>query len=300
VSIALCRRIWDRGPKGNGRFLLLCIGDHADESGHAWPSLERLAERCTLTKRSVISTLNLLEKDGWLKRIKKGRKSEYQIVLAKLGIGEVTSSTTIPTGEEHSHKTSENASPVQTPIGEVERSEKVKSTAAIGEISCNPPTPPYRRTTKEPPVEPTAERITEAIGEIVETAHLLPAEPVMQALATAIQGELRNGSALEDLTPRILSVWSKYSTARDRGKFEIRGWSPARFFAEGHWRDEQSWPWKPEHRPERPVRYVDPTRLYDGPEYQPAALARSHDAAKSAVFSPANPPQNSQTQKVNA
>jgi predicted transcriptional regulator of viral defense system len=93
--------------------LLLCLGDHADESGHAYPSLDRLADRCTLTKRSVISTLNLLEKDGWLKRIKKGRKSEYQIMLAKLGIGEATSSITLPTGEEHSRMTSENASPRQ-------------------------------------------------------------------------------------------------------------------------------------------------------------------------------------------
>jgi hypothetical protein len=216
LSIALCRRIWDRGPTGTARFLLLCLGDHADESGHAWPSLERLAERCTLTKRSVISTLNLLEKDGWLKRIKKGRKSEYQIVLAKLGIGEASSSITLPTGEEHSRKTSENASPVQR--------EKVKSTAAIGEISCNPPTPPYRRTTKEPP------------SEGVEEA--------------------------------ALSQLRRYRASREAGKFTIHGWSDANFIAGGHWRDEQSWPWKPEHRPERPVRYVDTANVYNGPEYQ--------------------------------
>jgi hypothetical protein len=249
LSIALCRRIWDRGPTGTARFLLLCLGDHADESGHAYPSLDRLADRCTLTKRSVISTLNLLEKDGWLKRIKKGRKSEYQIVLAKLGISEATSSITLPTGEEPSRMTGENASPVQPPIGEVERSEKVKSTAAIGEISCNPPTPPYRRTTKEPPVE----------------------------------SQLR-----------------RYRAAREAGKFAIHGWSDANFVSGGHWKDEQTWPWKPEHRPERKMRYCDPARLYDGPEYQPAALARSHDSAETAAFSPVNPPQTSQTQKANA
>jgi hypothetical protein len=219
LSIALCRRIWDRGPKGNDRFLLLCIGDHADETGHAYPSLDRLADRCTLTKRSVISTLNRLERDGWLKRIKKGRRSEYQILLGRLGIGANGSPITNQKGAKDSPEKDENTSPINHAKGEVERSEKVKSTAAIGEVDCNPPTPPYRRTTKEPPVETQLRR---------------------------------------------------YRAAREAGKFTIHGWNDANFIAGGHWRDEQSWPWRPEHRPEPKMRYVDPATLYDGPEYQRA------------------------------
>lgn len=264
MSIALCRRIWDRGPKGNDRFLLLCIGDHADESGHAYPSLERLAERCTLTKRSVISALNRLEKDGWVKRIKNGRKSEYQIILGKLGIGERVSPVITRKGEVSSHMTGEAGSPIDTPKGEVERSEKVKSAAAIGEVDCNPPTPPYRRTTKEPPYEPE-----EAVRLIVKAEPSLGRQSeVVQAMVTTIADELRSGARVEDLIQRIPGQWRKYSSARAGDKFEIRGWGPVRFFAEGYWKDEQCWPWKPVFRPERKPRYCDPATLYTGPEYQ--------------------------------
>jgi hypothetical protein len=58
------------------------------------------------------------------------------------------------------------------------------------------------------------------------------------------------------------------SAARDTGKSEIRGWSIANLLAGGHWRDEQTWHWKAEHRPERKMRYVDLATLYTGPEYE--------------------------------
>lgn len=246
-SFLICRRVWERGPSNpTQRYLLLAIADHADDSGYAFPGLLRLAERCVLGKRTVISALNQLEKNGWLKRIKNGRKSEYQVALAKLGIG----ADIAPVADSKRALSAPVNGAVDAPIGPSKGAdcgaEKVQSTAAIGANYCDPPTPPYRRTTKEPLVE---------------------------------------------------SQLLRYRAAREAGKFTIHGWSDANFVAGGHWRDEQCWPWKPEFRPERKIRYCDPARLYDGPEYQPA-LARSHVAAESGVFSPLKSPQISQTQKA--
>jgi hypothetical protein len=195
-----------------------------------------------------------------------------KIVLAKLGIGEVSSSIALPTDEEHSRVTSEDASPVQAPIGEVERTEKVKLTAAIGEISCNPPTPPYRRTTKEPPYEPVVGTVAETslalAARIAATESALQSESLIRAFAQAIESELKGGTSPGEAGKLPLSQTRRYIAARDSGKFEIRGWSIPNLLAGGHWRDEQCWHWKPEHRPERKMRYRDPATLYSGPEYQ--------------------------------
>lgn len=267
-SIVIWRRVWDRGPQDRTeRFLLLAIADHADDSGHAFPSLERLGERCILSKRSVISTLNQLEKDGWLKRIKNGRKSEYQIVLGSLGMGAQISPVTHRKGANAAPMNGADISPVEE-IGEIDCTEKVQSTAAIGAIHCNPPAPPNRRTTKERPYEPAAETIDEVVRAIVAAEPSLAGDATVLALATAIESGLRAGSRLEQLIEMLPAQSRKYASARDRGKFEIRGWGLARFFSEGHWKDEQSWPWKPEYRPEPKLRYRDPATLYDGPEYQ--------------------------------
>jgi hypothetical protein len=159
------------------------------------------------------------------------------------------------------------AAPV-APIGEGRCTEQVKSTASIGEIYCKPPAPPYRKNHQEPSYEPAGETIDEAVHKIAEADDTLQAEPVMRALAKAIDAELEKGSSLDELIRVLPASWKKFSAARGQGKFEIGGWGPANFFAGGHWRDEQCWPWKPESRPERKRRYVDPAALYSGPEYQ--------------------------------
>ena len=112
----------------------------------------------------------------------------------------------------------------------------------------------------------------EAVRGIAGTDFSLGSVQVMQALALAIKAELRIGSALGELTRLLPIRWKKFSTARDQGKFEIRGWSAVNFFAGRHWKDEQSWPWKAEFRPGPKMRYVDPAKLYSGPEYQQQAV----------------------------
>jgi hypothetical protein len=264
------------------KLVLARLADSANEDGEAWPKVATVARDTGLSHRQVIRVTHDLESAGLIriqKRRDRYRENTYHLCAAKLGLP-------------HDRVTRDTVS------DDTLASPQLPPATLSRDTVSKPPAPPYRKNHQEPTYEPTAAGIAEEIGKIVETEPSLRTEQVMQALATAIKGELRNGSTLEHLASRLLAGWRQYSTARDRGKFDIRGWGPARFFVEGHWKDEQTWPWKPEHRPEPKRRYVDPTRLYDGPEYQPAARALSHDAANTAVFSPLKSPQISQTQKA--
>ncbi|HEY1743731.1 MAG TPA: helix-turn-helix domain-containing protein [Granulicella sp.] len=129
------------------RFVLLALADHADQSGFAFPSVARIAERCVLTARSVIGALQQLQHESWITKTRKGKASQYQINLEKLGIGAALGEKA--SGEIDEQTSRENAS------REIHCSPQVKSTAPIGEIHCKPPAPPYRSNRHEPPVEPS-------------------------------------------------------------------------------------------------------------------------------------------------
>lgn len=59
--------VWDLPIEPTQKLLLLAIADHADDAGfNAYPSIARLAERCTISERTVQRALRALEKDGWI------------------------------------------------------------------------------------------------------------------------------------------------------------------------------------------------------------------------------------------
>jgi hypothetical protein len=68
-----------------GRLVLLALADHCDHEGYAWPSVERLAQKCGLSRRTVQRALNDCEQAGELIRVigGRGRRSttQYRIVL---------------------------------------------------------------------------------------------------------------------------------------------------------------------------------------------------------------------------
>jgi hypothetical protein len=192
----------------------------------------------------VIRTLSTLESAGFIEIQKHQspaghRCNRYQICLSKLNLSGDTMSR-----------------PQVTPA------------TVSSDMVSKPPAPPYRKNHQEPTYEPDESVVAEAIASIVDSERELQGEPVRQSLAKTIDSELRSGAEPRDLVRTLLASWRKFSTARSQGKFEIRGWGPANFFAGGWWKREQDWPWKPEFRPERKMRYCDPATLYTGPEYQ--------------------------------
>jgi hypothetical protein len=105
-------------------------------------------------------------------------------------------------------------------------------------------------------------------AELASKERSLQGEKVSSALQQALESEIKTGAEPVAAGNMVLSQVRCYTSAQRNEHFTIYQWSVTNLLAGGYWRDEQNWPWKSEHRPEPKRRYVDPTRLYDGPEYQ--------------------------------
>ena len=242
------------------RLVLVRLADQARIDGLAWPSIANLSKVTSLSRRTVLRAIEALEESGYLQVLPRHKNEDgsrnncYRICLEKLGLSGAKMSLQ------------------SAPAGDTLSLREVTSATVRGDMVSKPPAPPYRKNHQEPTEEPGEEVIDEAVRRIAQAEPSLRAEPVLQALAQAVRAELGNGSSPDDAIRHLSARWKKFSAARDQGKFEIRGWGAANFFAGGHWREEQCWPWKPEFRPEPKMRYVDPAMLYSGPEYQRRAV----------------------------
>lgn len=54
MSLLATNAVWERSSaRGTHRLVLLALADHADDRGLCWPSMDRLAHRTRLSKRTV-------------------------------------------------------------------------------------------------------------------------------------------------------------------------------------------------------------------------------------------------------
>lgn len=77
MSLDVMKAVWNSPMKSHtGKLILLAIADnmrHADD--YAFPSLPTLARKCSLSRRSVITQLAILESQGYLTTDRGGEKS---------------------------------------------------------------------------------------------------------------------------------------------------------------------------------------------------------------------------------
>lgn len=86
MSIEATRAVW-RFSQANGtaRLVLLAIADNADDGGHAYPGHETLAEKCLVSRRSIIDNIRKLEHSGELVvRHRRNVGNAYLIALGEL------------------------------------------------------------------------------------------------------------------------------------------------------------------------------------------------------------------------
>ena len=86
MSIKIMSLVWENGPQNStDRFVLLAIADFANYEGTAWPSVTTLAEKCSMTKRTILRAIARLEEQGYLERKRRQRTSNlYQIICDRL------------------------------------------------------------------------------------------------------------------------------------------------------------------------------------------------------------------------
>ncbi len=109
------------------KFVLVSLCENADQDGFCWPSQKYISARCSISVRSVIPHLRSLEKSGWLKVLRKGRKgmSTERLLAARriLDEGEARRQ------EFYRSRLGEESSCSGPPLGEV--------AVALGEVAAN-------------------------------------------------------------------------------------------------------------------------------------------------------------------
>lgn len=87
--------VWDNGPAAHGDLLvLLALADFADDGGHCWPSIARVAEKARMSERNCRRILRRLEDAGHLvteAQRGRGNTCRYTIVVSRRTASEAPS-----------------------------------------------------------------------------------------------------------------------------------------------------------------------------------------------------------------
>ena len=89
MSIRLSDTVWGYSKARGSTFTVgLGIADYADDEGYAWPSIERLATKCRVSKRTVNTAVKELVRLGEIEIVERGgyrygkpRANTYRIIL---------------------------------------------------------------------------------------------------------------------------------------------------------------------------------------------------------------------------
>lgn len=89
---------WETQLPHMEKLVLLALADNANDAGDCWPSINALATKCSLSRRSVLRTISGLQGGGHLtRRAEKGKVSAYRVHPCLL----VTSVTQTPVTNSH-------------------------------------------------------------------------------------------------------------------------------------------------------------------------------------------------------
>lgn len=80
-AIVQSRALRDKQLGPAAKLVLTALGDFTNADGVCWPSVETLALRSSLSRRTVFRALEALVERGWLRRVRRGPKTTlYQVV----------------------------------------------------------------------------------------------------------------------------------------------------------------------------------------------------------------------------
>ncbi len=87
MSVRIMSLVWDYEALGQSETLvLLAIADHADDRGHCWPSIDRIAAKSRLKRRQTQTVIKRLELSGYLQvdrpaaKLGRGHTSRYTVI----------------------------------------------------------------------------------------------------------------------------------------------------------------------------------------------------------------------------
>ena len=86
MSIAIMNHVWQLAIPAGQKIVLLSLADQANDHGVCWPSMAKIAARCSITERSVRNHVAEMESSGILRRdVIAGRGTIYHINVSGNG-----------------------------------------------------------------------------------------------------------------------------------------------------------------------------------------------------------------------
>ncbi|MGF1878802.1 helix-turn-helix domain-containing protein [Photobacterium frigidiphilum] len=87
MSVRIMSMVWDYPVfRGNTKLIMLCLADFSNDEGYCWPSLERIANKCGISRSTLKVQLANLCNDGYI------RKELRKKITAS---GEITNDTNV-------------------------------------------------------------------------------------------------------------------------------------------------------------------------------------------------------------
>ena len=113
MSIKLMSAAWEMDIPQSEKMVLLCLCDHANDAGECWPSVARLAGKCSVSDRTVQKSIQALKSRGILSWVDApGRSHKFAIDPRRLFTPENPSPPKIlHKPPKQLHPTPENPSP---------------------------------------------------------------------------------------------------------------------------------------------------------------------------------------------
>lgn len=104
------------------KLVLIKLADNANDDGKCWPSLQRIANECEISKRTAINAIKALEEKGFLcvhRERTSADMNKVNLYTLTLGGGESNSlggeSPALGDGESHAPRTSHSLEPTNEP-----------------------------------------------------------------------------------------------------------------------------------------------------------------------------------------
>ena len=73
-------QVWAaRGLGPSEKLVLLALADHADDQGVCWPGMQGIAEKCGISRRTVIRVVQSLAKKGLVSVFARGNEAGQQV-----------------------------------------------------------------------------------------------------------------------------------------------------------------------------------------------------------------------------
>ncbi|HAS6026241.1 TPA: helix-turn-helix domain-containing protein [Vibrio vulnificus] len=202
MSVKVMSYVWDIPLfKGSDKLVMLCLADHADDSGLCWPSIDTIARKSGVSPTTVKSTLKKLEAGGWIakknqfKTAETGRlvraNNQYQlpVLLLKKKADEQTDF--------------EQSNFVHSKL-ERSKLEQTKEAQGVGQISPGGRSDSGYKPSLDPSIDPPREDL---VPSELETAK--PADPIVFEIP------LRGKSALHAVTQSQLFEYRELYPAVD-------------------------------------------------------------------------------------